>query len=627
MIGVSLVLVWLWLMLLAAPSRGANAISAENALPGDPHWFRPAAPETNLDIYASQITLAPGETLQLHISAASRYKVLVYRLGWYQGAGARLIGCVPACDGDNAGSQYPVPPPEPGTGLLDAGWPVTASFRIPITAVSGYYIAEAVATTGSGAGDMRYYPFVVRALPSQTPSHILVQIPVNTWEAYNEWGGKSLYAFNSTNKVPAVKVSFSRPFENLREPDSYQLVRFLEQAGYDMTYTTDVDTDRSQGELLRHRLVIVDGHDEYWTKGMYDAFDGARTAGVNLVAFGADIASWQNRYEDNDRTIVEYRSATADPEPDPALKTVEFQRLEPPRPQCELFGVEYHGGFDGVIPPIGLPRDYTVTQAAAKSPWFEGTGLVPGTVLPGLVGYEWDTIMPGCNVPPLTDLFHWSGAINADSTVYTAPSGARVFAAGSLDFATGLDQWPRNGQGVENQGLRRFALNMLTDLGGELLTTRSELFAERAAGPGQVARGPLRRITALRISPSRFRAALRGATVARDGPVRTCAARRRTIPICATVTYKDTRAGKATFTIARYLHRCTHATRAVAHSCLRQLSRVAFVRTDRIGANGFRLTGRLDGRRLAPGRYLLTATPGSDPAARGSRSVSFQILQ
>jgi hypothetical protein len=593
MIGGSLVLVSLWLVLWATPSWGANAISVENALPGDPHWLRPAAPETRLDIYASQIALVPGETLQLHVSAASHYKVLVYRLGWYQGAGARLIGCVRACGSDEAGSQYPVPPPDPSTGFLDAGWPVADSFRIPMTAVSGYYIAEAVATTGSGAGDMYYYPFVVRAPPSQTPSHILVQIPVNTLEAYNAWGGKSLYDFNSTNKKAAVKVSFNRPFAKLSEAgqvrDSYQLIRFLEQAGYDVTYTTDVDTDRNPGELLRHRLVVIDGHDEYWTKGIYDAFDAARNAGVNLAVFGADIAGWQNRYEDNDRTIVEYRSASADPETDPALKTVGFRNLAPPRPQCELFGVEY-------LSAIGLPRDYTVMQAATTNAWFAGTGLVPGAVLPSLVGYEWETIVSGCNVPPLTSLFHWSGPKNADSTVYTATSGARVFAAGSLDFSTGLDEWPAKGHAVENQGLRRFALNMLTDLGGET------------------------GITALRISRSRFRAALRGAAVAARSPARTCATRHGTVPTCATVTYTDTRAGNTTFTLARYAHvRCRHA-----HSCLRHL--FAFVRTDRIGANGFRLTGRLDGRRLAPDRYLLTATPGSGPGARGSRSVSFQIV-
>jgi hypothetical protein len=626
LVGAVLALALLWLLVNAAPSSAANAISTENALPGDPHSYRPITPESSLDVYASQISITPGETLQLHVSAApgTRYEVLIYRLGWYQGNGARLIGCLPACGGDRAGAQYPVPAPDPNTGFLDAGWPVTDSFQVPTTAVTGYYLAEAVATSGPNAGRMRYSPFIVRAPSGQTPSHILVQIGVNTAEAYNQWGGKSLYAYNSTGEKPAVKVSFNRPFDfqsrgSAAALDGYQLIRFLERAGYDVSYTTDVDTDANPGELRRHRLVIVDGHDEYWTKGIYDAFYAARDAGVNLASFGGDIAGWQNRYEDGDRTIVEYRSASADPETDPALKTVEFQKLATPRPTCELFGVEYRGGFNKYI-PNHLAQSYTVTQAAAANAWFAGTGLLPGTVLPSLVGYEWDTIMPGCNVPPLTDLFHWAGFVNADSTLYTAPSGARVFATGSLDFATGLDEWPAHGAGVENSGLQRFALNLLTDLGGGPPATAEQLFpapqSPQPVAPVKPAPVP-QQITALHISPARFRAAGRGAAVARRAP-----------PVGAGVTYTDTSKGATTFTLSRYVHvRCRHVSRGRARICLRRALLARFVRQDNAGANGFRLTGRLRGHRLAPGSYLLSATPQAGLGAHGARTAGFQILR
>ena len=611
-----------WLLVRAAPSRAANAISTENALPGDPHWYRAIAPESSLDVYASQISISPGETLQLHVSAApgTRYEVLIYRLGWYQGNGARLIGCVAACASDRAGAQYPVPAPDPSTGFLDAGWPVTDSFQVPATAVAGYYLAEAVAMSGPNAGRMRYYPFVVRASPGQAPSHMLVQIGVNTAEAYNQWGGKSLYAFDSSGEKPAVKVSFNRPFQaqgaGTPTLDSDQLIRFLERAGYDVSYTTDVDTDGNSGELRRHRLVIADGHDEYWTKGIRDAFQAARDAGVNLADFGANTGVWQNRYEDGDRTIVEYRSATADPETDPTLKTIEFEKLATPRPTCELFGVEYRGGFNKYIPGH-LAQSYTVTQAAAANAWFAGTALLPGTVLPSLVGYEWDTIMPGCNVPPLTDLFHWAGFVNTDSTLYTAPSGARVFATGSLDFATGLDEWPAYGAGVENSGLQRFALNLLTDLGGGPPATAEQLFpAPQPPVPLQPVLLP-QQITALHISPTRFRAAGRGAAVAR---VRGA--------VGARVTYTDTSKGATTFTLSRYVHvRCRHVSRGHARICLRRVALARFLRQDNAGANGFRLTGRLRGHRLAPGRYLLSAAPDSGLGAGGGRTAAFQILR
>jgi hypothetical protein len=516
-----------------------------------------------------------------------------------------------------------VPAPDPSTGFLDAGWPVTDSFHVSASAVSGYYLAEAVAMTGPSVGRMRFYPFVVRTSASQPASHTLVQIGLNTAEAYNTWGGKSLYASNSTGEKPAVKVSFNRPFQTQgvgsQTFDCYQLIRFLERAGYDVSYTTDIDTDGNPGELRRHKLVIVAGHDEYWTKGIRDAFGAARDAGVNLVDFGANTGVWQNRYENEDRTIVEYRNASTDPDPDPTLKTVEFQHLATPRPPCELFGVEYRGGFVKYI-PNHLAQAYTVTQAAATNAWFAGSGLVSGAVLPSLVGYEWDTITPGCNVPALTDLLHWGGFVNADSTVYTAPSGARVFAAGSLDFAIGLDEWPAHGTGVENSGLQHFAVNLLTDLGGVAPATLEQLFAvSKPLPPVLVKPVPVpQQIMLLRVSPRMFRASRRGAAFAR---------RART-HVGASVTYVDTGTGQIAFTISAYVHaRCGRGAARHVRRCTRRVVLARFVRTDSVGTNGLRLTGRLRGHALKPGGYLLTATPRSGLGARGARSAHFQIVR
>jgi hypothetical protein len=233
---------------------------------------------------------------------------------------------------------------------------------------------------------------IVRALPSRRPQ-ILVQASVNTWQAYNNWGGKSLYAFNSTNHVPANHVSFSRPSG---PPLVWEigLLRFLEREGYDVSYTTDVDTDRNPGELRRHRLVISSGHDEYWSKGMRDAFEAARNRGTNPAFLGADIADWQIRYEANRRTIVEYRDATIDPITDPARKTVRFRNLVPPRSECELRGVTSVGAVGANDPP----RSYLVNPAALRDAWFRGTGFTATSTLPDSVGYEWDATQPGCAV-------------------------------------------------------------------------------------------------------------------------------------------------------------------------------------------------------------------------------------
>jgi N,N-dimethylformamidase beta subunit-like protein len=450
-----------------ATTAAANPIQRENALPGSPNWRLPRPTPGAIEGYASQISLRAGDRLDLHVSTAARYRVEVYRIGWYAGAGARLVACSPACGTDEQGAAQPVPAFDPSTGYLSAGWPVTDRFTVATSWTSGYYLAELVLTTGSDAGRGTWVPFVVRA-PAAQPSNVLVQAPVNTWEAYNGWGGRSLYS-NFTG-IGDNHVSFDRPFDertmktadgpatdnaNLPQVSEFPLVRYLERTDTDVSYQTDVDTDADPGSLLRHRLVIVNSHDEYWTKGIRDAFERARDLGTNLAFVGANIGFWQMRYEDGRRTIVEYRNAGPDPNPDPALKTVMFRELQ--RPECRLLGVQ------GLVEPgnqsIGV-KDLAPNPAGLADRWFLRTGFTAATVLPQLVGYEWDLISPGCPTPPLTDLFHVSGTPNYDGVRYTAPSGARVFSAGTLRFSWGLDDTTGHG----SPALQQFMRNAMDDL-------------------------------------------------------------------------------------------------------------------------------------------------------------------
>jgi hypothetical protein len=467
--GVLAVGVVTWLVLSVSTGAPAtampNPIVLENSAAGASGWAATSTPQENINGYASEVSVLPGAVLHLHVSSApaSRYRVEIYRLGWYDGAGARLMACVPSCGGDEAGTAYPTPSPNPQTGEVVAGWPVTDTVPIGGDWTSGYYVARLVRTSGYRAGYAADVPFIVRETPG-TDSTILVVAPVNTWEAYNGWGGKSLYAYNSGG-VAATEVSFDRPFTTstamLPFRYEYPLVRFLERGGYDVSYTTDADVDADPGELLTHQLVITAGHDEYWSSTMRDAYEAARDAGTNLAFLGANTGYWQMRYADDRRAIVEYRSAAADPEPDPASKTVRFRDLQPPRPECSLLGVEStgFGSEDTVVAPF----DVVVADGAAADPWLAGTGLHPGSVVPGIGGYEWDSIQPGCTHPGLKLLFHGnSGGEPLDAVRYTARSGARVFSAGSIDFAWGLDGFS-SGQ-TSDPALERFMANALNDL-------------------------------------------------------------------------------------------------------------------------------------------------------------------
>jgi hypothetical protein len=451
-----------------------NPIQTENAQQGaDPSsWVEPAVPPTSVEGYASETSVAPGERVHLHVSTVDgyRYRVEIYRLGWYGGSGARLLACIPDCGGDEPGHDF-----GPGTvtpnGVRRADWPVTDTVSVPSTWVTGYYYALLrVTSDGDDTGARGYVPFIVRE-PSTHHSQILVQVAVNTWQAYNPWGGKSLYPSNSTDLAPAQRVSFDRPLAYTAQGPfdwEYNMVRFLEHEGYDVSYQTDLDTDLHPESLLQHRLVMVIGHDEYWTKRIRDAFDAARDAGTNLAFTVSNDGYWQIRYEDGGRTIVGYKDSAPDPEPNPALKTIRFRSLNPPRPECALVGVMHYRIREHQTGPV----DYTVTQAAASDPWFAGTGFKPGDVVQDVVNNEWDALPespePGCNQPGLVRLFHYEGPPqNADAVRYTAPSGARVFAGGAQQLSWTLDTFRLNQHGrtlPPDLRMQQFIRNALADL-------------------------------------------------------------------------------------------------------------------------------------------------------------------
>src|SRR5258708_35904139 len=122
---------------------------------------------------------------------------------------------------------------------------------------------------GAHAGAVGSVPLIVRQSPAGPASAVLVQVPVNTWEASNRWGGKSLYQFGTS--MHASEVSFDRPYD---QQELYKTitelelpwVRFLERNGNDVSYQTAVDTASDPRSLLHHRLVFAIGPDDYCTQ-------------------------------------------------------------------------------------------------------------------------------------------------------------------------------------------------------------------------------------------------------------------------------------------------------------------------------------------------------------------------
>jgi hypothetical protein len=222
---------------------------------------------------------------------------------------------------------------------------------------------------------------------------------------------------------------------------------------------------------------------------MRNGFESARDQGVDLVFMGANDAYWHVRFEDSScppdatvcntvgdrRTMVIYKEEEAgddqDPVSDPQRQTILFRDLPTPRPECELMGgVMYGSEFenDGYA-------DYTTTAAGAADPWSAGSGLTEGSMLVGLMGFEFDHFWPDCDVPGTPKiLFTYDDPMtpehDAAAVRYTAPSGARVFSSGSLQFPWGLDdyRWSNTlfppGAIPTNPGVQQFTRNMLADM-------------------------------------------------------------------------------------------------------------------------------------------------------------------
>src|SRR2546423_11056921 len=350
-----------------AMAAADNPVTIENQQPGSPNWeLGLTADDVHKQIkgYASLVSVAQGASLTLYVTVnpVQTYSIDFYRIGWYQGLGGRLELHV----GPLTGVSQPACPPDATTGLIACNWAPGYSLTIPAGWTSGVYLAVLT----NAAGYQNDVNFVVR---DGRPAPFLVQRSMNTAEAYNNYPddqrtGKSLYEFNSygaktvAGTARAVKVSFDRPFYGDGAGDflqwELQFVRWVEKQGYDVTYSTDVDTHANGTQLLLHQAFLSVGHDEYWSNEMVNAAQAARDAGVNLAFFGANPMYWQVRFQASaagvaNRIIVCYKDGSIDPVQGPTT-TVEWRDPPVNRAEQTLVGVMLTNEIrnDGTVPYV-----------------------------------------------------------------------------------------------------------------------------------------------------------------------------------------------------------------------------------------------------------------------------------
>ena len=469
----------------------SNPVACENAQTGYPwaDWGVSGGGDSTIQGFATSMSVNVGQTESFKINTPStNYHIDILRLGYYGGDGARMVQA-------NIKPSVTLPQTQPAcntfasTGLIDCGnWSVSASWTVPSTAASGVYIAHLIRDDPKDPGGDSLIPFVVRNDSSH--SDILVITSDATWEAYNDYGGNSLYTCtvacppgNPLAYKAAYAVSYNRPWDGGFATDQgasyiwyaeYQMYRWLEENGYDVSYASESDVASNPAMLKQHKMILFSGHDEYWSADMRTNVEAALAAGVNLSFFTGNEIFWKTRWATSqdgsntpNRTLITYKethfNAVVDPN-DPPTWTGAWAdpRFSPPadggNPSNALTGQEFlvnSGTADLTVPSQYSKLRLWRNTAAARLTSGQSLTLSPGA---GTLGYEWDVdadngFRPAglidlssttvSNVQPFTDYGTTTGAGSATHhlTLYRAPSGALVFGAGTVQWAWGLDNF------------------------------------------------------------------------------------------------------------------------------------------------------------------------------------------
>lgn len=407
-------------------------VAAENAKPGTSAWRiapRNVAGDRQLSAYASRAGLRRGGSFTLYVSTTSRrYQVRAYRMGYYQNKGGRLVwqsrwqpGRVQRAPTIAWRTRTVRARWQPSLNISTAGWP------------EGSYLLKLV-TRG---GRQRYVPLTVTS--SNTTGDLVIMNAVTTWQAYNAWGGYSLYhGRDGTRASRALKVSFDRPYDktgaNLFHYMERGPIMRAERLGVRLAYITNIDLHRNPAVVAKAAGLVSLGHDEYWTRAMKMTVERERDRGMNVAFLGANAVYWRVRLQRSRlgpaRTLVAYKEARLDPlyGVDNKNVTVQFRQWPAPSPENSLTGMLYEC----------YPANGAVVIHDPNFFLYEGTGVRKGTSFPGLASIEVDRARRTPTTPRrLQVVAHGpvscpGGRTYADSTYYTVRGGGGVFSTGTM---------------------------------------------------------------------------------------------------------------------------------------------------------------------------------------------------
>lgn len=426
-----------------------DATVTENARAGDPCWrLREPGAEHEIEGFADRVSVLPGEDFRLYVSTtAGHYTARAFRMGWYGGAGARQVWKSAELPGRRQAPPRTVAATRtvtaahwrPGPEVDTSGWP------------EGTYLIRLDAATGG----RRYVPLTVRS--ASTRGRLVIVNAVTTWQAYNDWGGRSLYKGPGGFADRSRAVSFDRPYDTsgarLFLDMERDAVALAERDGLPLAYVTDVELDRDPHVLDGARGLVSLGHDEYWSDRMRRTVEAARDHGTNIAFLGANAVYWRIRFAATPlgpgRLVVCHKDAAEDP-------TTTLWR-ESGKPESSLTGPMYDCYPSESAYVVDRPGNWI----------FKGTGVRRGTSFPGMAGVETDRVGAGAPRPmevlSVSPVDCGGRTTVAHSAYYTVPSGAAVFSSGTMRWVCAM-RGARCGHGVTGRAgvfVRRATGNIL----------------------------------------------------------------------------------------------------------------------------------------------------------------------
>jgi hypothetical protein len=375
------------------------------------------APAALLSAYADDSVTA-GQPLQLHVSSAKPWVASVYRIGHHAGKGGTKVAEV------TGGKRlFRTKTVDPSTRAVSAGWPVVAEVD---TTAWGSGLYTVVVRTSDGGTNI---PFVVRA--GDARDKVAIIAASMTWQAYNIWGGRSLYKDSAGSfSGRSYAVSYDRPYDHalwgapIAMGFDVPVARFADEAGIDHVWFTNADIARDPSLLDGAKGVVSTGHDEYWPASYRQALIRARDAGSDLAFMGANAGYWR----------VGLRGDEVYCAKDAAIQPKNIRWRDLGRPESSVVGNLYDA-FPVSGPMVVRDPEFVL---------FDGIAVRKGSAFPGLVGTESDRYYPGpptprqMEVPTLSPVDCRGKGTWSTMTYYSTGSGARVWSSGTMNWTRSL---------------------------------------------------------------------------------------------------------------------------------------------------------------------------------------------